>query len=721
MGLLSFVHPWLLAGLAFLAVPVIIHFLNRLRFKRVRWAAMEFLLDSQRKNRRRLWWEQLLLLLLRCAVVAAMVIIVAHPITLGQWGRLFGGTSKQIYLILLDDSCSMNQSVGDRTSFDTAKDFISRLLENQSQDPMGNSITIVRTSKPSAPLISQTRIDGTLVKHWNTIKQSEQPTFLAQSPLDVITDDVAASTLPLNKGDRLFLLSDFQQKDWQKADSIERLKRWVDATGVEMEMIDCGEEAPINLGITSTQPTTSTAAVNVPLNIRFTLRNFSDVPRSKVVVNPRVDGAIATATIIESIPANDAVTGTFEVQFSTPGSHEVEVRIDDDNLAPDNVRYLSIEVPESNPVLLVDGSKGLRDSHYLALALAPGGPAVTGVLPEIIASDQIKATDFARFRTVFLLDVPKLRDEVATALRQYVEQGGGLAIYTGPDVDSDWYNSALYRDEPSLLSAPFAPLKRIDPGQTTDQPDLRPEDHPIFQTLKGERSSFLETIAIDTWTGVDESKIRKNAKVIARHRDHSPLVIENTYGRGRVIIVLTTAGDEWTSWPQNPSYVVTSLVLHEYLSQPVTPHPESLVGQTWNLEWDVARFRPSVDLIWPAIPPDPPLNDKMEGRIKGNLCQLAIGPIDRPGVYHLRRTQSDSTVDSISRAFNVDSRESDLHRDESNGWLGEFGASVRYNRAASFVESDKPAGSGITTGLVMVLAGLLLSEQLLAYRLSFHR
>ena len=50
-------------GAALLAVPVIIHLINRLRFRRVRFAAMEFLLKSQQRNRRRLLIEQLLLAL----------------------------------------------------------------------------------------------------------------------------------------------------------------------------------------------------------------------------------------------------------------------------------------------------------------------------------------------------------------------------------------------------------------------------------------------------------------------------------------------------------------------------------------------------------------------------------------------------------------------------------------------------------------------------------
>ena len=58
-----------LAGAVAMSIPIIIHILNRRRFKTVTWAAMEFLLRAMKKNRRRLRFEQWLLLATRCLVV----------------------------------------------------------------------------------------------------------------------------------------------------------------------------------------------------------------------------------------------------------------------------------------------------------------------------------------------------------------------------------------------------------------------------------------------------------------------------------------------------------------------------------------------------------------------------------------------------------------------------------------------------------------------------
>src|SRR5438874_13812830 len=65
-----FLNPYaMIFGGLLVSAPIIIHLINRMRFKRVRWAAMEFLLKSQKKNRRKLIVEQLVLLALRCLLV----------------------------------------------------------------------------------------------------------------------------------------------------------------------------------------------------------------------------------------------------------------------------------------------------------------------------------------------------------------------------------------------------------------------------------------------------------------------------------------------------------------------------------------------------------------------------------------------------------------------------------------------------------------------------
>ena len=59
------------------SVPIVIHLLNRRRFRIVPWAAMRFLLAAQKKNTRRMRLEQLLLLAVRTLLVLLLVLAMA--------------------------------------------------------------------------------------------------------------------------------------------------------------------------------------------------------------------------------------------------------------------------------------------------------------------------------------------------------------------------------------------------------------------------------------------------------------------------------------------------------------------------------------------------------------------------------------------------------------------------------------------------------------------
>lgn len=67
------------AGLVAAAGPILIHLLNRRRFRVVEWAAMDFLREAMQRNRRVLQMRDLLLLLLRVLAVALVGFALARP------------------------------------------------------------------------------------------------------------------------------------------------------------------------------------------------------------------------------------------------------------------------------------------------------------------------------------------------------------------------------------------------------------------------------------------------------------------------------------------------------------------------------------------------------------------------------------------------------------------------------------------------------------------
>src|SRR3990172_9080353 len=144
---MSFLFPTLLTiGLPLAAVPILIHLINLRRQQRIRWAAMQFLLESQRRNRRWILLKQLLLLLARMGVIAVLVLMLAHLVLRNEWLSLLGrGTTH--HLILLDDSYSMSDRWNETTAFSEGKRAVQAIVDQASQQSDTQLVTLLRFSE----------------------------------------------------------------------------------------------------------------------------------------------------------------------------------------------------------------------------------------------------------------------------------------------------------------------------------------------------------------------------------------------------------------------------------------------------------------------------------------------------------------------------------------------------------------------------------------------
>src|SRR5205085_557318 len=145
-----FLNPYtMVAGAALVSAPIIIHLINRMRYKRVHWAAMEFLLKSQKRNRRRLIIEQIILLLLRCLLVALAVWLVS---------RFFGcdlsleAGQDHLHIVVLDDTLSMNDQAKEKgvlhNAFQEAKKVVQdRIAASAAKSTTGEHLVLIQLSK----------------------------------------------------------------------------------------------------------------------------------------------------------------------------------------------------------------------------------------------------------------------------------------------------------------------------------------------------------------------------------------------------------------------------------------------------------------------------------------------------------------------------------------------------------------------------------------------
>src|SRR4051812_18376895 len=155
-----FLNSLMLFGLAAVAVPVIIHLLNKRKFERVVWAAMRFLQVSVEQNQRRIRVEDLILLILRCLLLALLALALARPVvrtvTSGMFGQA-GVTS----VILLDNSYSMGAVDGANTRFEQAKTAADQAIGSL---PAGSSVAVYYASDVAEGVIPEPTFDLNLAR-----------------------------------------------------------------------------------------------------------------------------------------------------------------------------------------------------------------------------------------------------------------------------------------------------------------------------------------------------------------------------------------------------------------------------------------------------------------------------------------------------------------------------------------------------------------------------
>lgn len=731
----TFDHPWILwCGLPLVAAPLVIHLISLWRHRVVRWAAMEFLLASQRRSRTRVLLRQLLLLAARTGVVLGLVLALAQP----RWRQplgLFGGATS--HLVVLDDSYSMaDRSVAPApapapaTAFDRAAAVALRLAGDLAASPGRHEIAVALSSSlatPSSPPVDwQAVVPEALPRLRDTIARARVSSGTAGCRAAVEAAAAACRTEP-GKRSVLWLVGDHRARDWADAeDASARLGRLA-AGGAEIRVVDVAAEpsAPGNLGITRLEQVGGVPAAGVLVPIEIEVRNDGSDPVRDVVVELREDGGARPAVRIPSIAAGKSEARRFDVRFPTAGSHVIEAALPADVLPPDDVRRLAVDVVEAVDVLVIDGdSRGGgdgSDAFYVAAALAPGGVA-TGLRPRIESVDGIAKADLAAFAGIWLLDVPSLPAAAIEALENYVRGGGGVVFFCGPRTAADAMNSTLHRGGAGLFPVPLAGAVDLLPSATgAATPDVVVEDHPVVAVLAGGRNPLLDAVRVERLWAVDRGHdlAAAGCRRLLSVRTGQPLAVERRFGAGTVVAVLTSAAPRWNTWARgNPSWVVVLLELQAHLARSRRLATTVPVGGDIDVTIAAGAEEPEVEFFPP--PPGAAVRQAALPAEGGGLV-ARLPAVAAPGVYEARWRRRAGGIGARKIAVNVDADEGRLARAGGDGIARALtGIPFRYDRGDSFTSDDRNGVPPLTVPLMIAVVGLLLVEQFLAYTAGYH-
>ena len=576
----GFASPMLaLTGVLLASIPIIIHILNRRRYKVHRWAAMEYLMEAMRRNRKRLKFEHWILMVLRCCAVALAGLALARPMGCAQsaTGRMLGQSSR-LNVIIIDNAASMawQSNRGDtRTNLDRARKLAGELVQRMTSShdaiciiPAAEGETSAVSRTPTYDLDAASRNVAQIPQRFSRV---DLPAALQQA-LEVAKENGAL----VNR--RLYIITDSTRHVWQSPASAEAIKRLgPELAGLyQIAHIDVGEKGMVHTSVQDVRVLGNVAMTSMPVDLAAQVRSYGGGSTHSLIwqSGPKMLGLSANLHIDADTPEQTLP----QIAFAEEGPAAVTVKLDPpDRLPEDNELSLAIAVRNKVNVLVAEGDRGSTalesPAAFIQLALAPAGeggnaagtasPAKVEVVGELDLVNRVLSNEQA----VILAAVSRPTPQLARQLKVYVQGGGTLIIFMGEGVNVEAYNQSLLTE--GLLPGKILSLATLSEGQEPFRFDFKPQGslHGLLHVFKGEEKSGLGTTRIWTY-----ARVQPDARLFPQRVldlvGGDPAITLTQLGSGRIVFFATSADTRWTTLPAKPAFVA---LLNEILLGTVDP------------------------------------------------------------------------------------------------------------------------------------------------------
>lgn len=719
----GFASPWLLGGLALGAIPIVIHLLYKRRYRETPWAAMRFLIEAARKQSRRIRLERLLLLALRVILLMLLALALARPY-FESLGTHLAADAPAHKILVVDASFSMGHKLGEQSRFDSARQIARDVVTNGGQGDAFNLVRICgsppqtiiqRPSYRREPVLAE--IDG--------LELTDEAGDVSAALREVaeLLDEAAEL-----RQKQVFLISDFQRASWwtnsaeARAPIRKLLTRLADAA--ELILIDLGQPRTANVAVTRFAAEQPFVIVGEAVPLRVTAANFGESPLNRQVLELYIDGKLAETRRIDFRPQSET-QADFSYTFTSAGEHRLEARLESDALDIDNRRYLALPVKAELNVLLVNGRPSGTSpqdaTHYLETVLSPSTsrePAPGTIQPHVIKEGELVSTDLSRYECVFLCDVALLTEREAEILKAYVNSGGGLVVCLGAQVRPDNYNLVLSDRGEALLPGRLG--NRVGNAQEPQRAfefDTADLSHRIVNPFEGNPGAGLETALTFEYFKIELSE-QQIARVVLQFTTGDPAIVESPFGRGRVVLVATSADVTWGTWPIQKSFPPIVHEMVQYVVAGRWADRQLSVGQP-------LRIAPAANsLIAPVsvVRPDG-REESVHWSSSSERPSLSYLATDRSGMYDV--TYTGPLASRQIFAVNLEPRECDLAKVSEMEIEGDLLAGARFlyrtdwrdrQPEAQPVQADR---GGLSPWLLAAALCLLFVEQTMAWNFGY--
>jgi hypothetical protein len=605
---MNFLAPLMLFGLLAVAIPPILHLLNRKEAKPVDFPAMEFLRRAYRKTARRLKMKQWLLLALRMSLFAFLALALSKPLwtpsvdSQGSNQRTMGEADGP-HVIIFDQSYAMGYMIDEaekRSLLDIARSHALRILSDTS-----GPAAIITIGESTESLTQSLTADHHLLEEGlKSLIVSEYVGDLGEALPNAYQ---LLKDRPRTESKYITILST-PNRDLNTVPSPPpqlgdvTINQVTLTTGLNLRDPSSGEvnaELPVishkariklaNHAITKLTLSPAPQMGHQQWRVEVEVANYSSEAMVLWPIWVEVEGEVLVRGFMSLGPHETGIKRLYfkgnvsaeeqevsaEEKRPTVSAKRAWVKLAPDPLPIDDQWPFWIEARPPTNLLALNGDPRPTphedELFYLERALAPKvlGDTKVKIQSRLLMGTELKDEVLEGVDIILLANVPRPSFKLGQQLISHLNAGGGVWLAPGARSDVDAWNITLTK----ILPRPLRGMRRAGDaaaveGRAVARLSDFNTDHSLLTPFEDPQRSSLALAKIQRYFLFDPKPVPQS-DVIVKLNEGSPYILTRQVNAGRVVLFAGPLDREWNDLVIRPDFVPLAAETIRYLTREV--------------------------------------------------------------------------------------------------------------------------------------------------------
>lgn len=521
---MTFLNPAILFGLIAASIPILLHFMNLRKLKKIEFSTLNFLKELQKTKVRRIKLKQWLLLLLRVLIIVFIVLGFARPAATGIGSGSSAAATSAVFIV--DNTFSMSVVFNEGSYFNKVKQAALKLVNGFQ---IGDEITVI-------PFVSDQDLTVTPKTNLELIKSEIEAVRILNRRGTLNEALIKAGRILYdshNINKEIYIFTDLQKGSiFSNENEISYLPQLLN--GSRIFLIDMGNRSLNNSGVDKIKSGNQIFEKGKKVGFYSTITNYSG-ERVSQVASLLINGKRSAQQSVSLIP-RESKEFYFETTLSDTGVISASVEIEDDDINGDNQRFLNFYIPDKIKLLIL--YKDIEDTRFVKLALSSQSSSSLKLTEAGVGN--LSAYQLKNFDAVII--VGSVDGEPVKLLNDYLNDGGEILFFPGSGESLSSIQSFFKK-----LNIPIPEyfMGKLNSAEIINQFDRVDLNHPLFTDLFEESGNTrIESPDIYYYLKTNPGGIS-----IISMFDRSSFLCEYNSGNGKILVYNISPVLSWSNFP----------------------------------------------------------------------------------------------------------------------------------------------------------------------------